>query len=160
MSKIVLQSDDYIAVHSCPAWHDKANFFIHAYIEEDKGRNKWEQLWVKQVDDKRFMICCIPFFTYNLALGDLVSTDENLVVINVIQASGQFTFRVWFGDSPRPEIKDEVQQELKARNVAFEWSSVNMLAISGKDFKQADEVANYLYALQVNGELIYENGFS
>ena len=160
MSKMILHPDDYIAVHRYPVWYDQSNFLIHAYIEGDAERNRWEQLWVKQVDDKTFVICCIPFFTYDLALGDLVSTDEDLVIQNTLQASGQFTFRIWFGDAPRPEIKDEVLQELEARNVLFEWSSIDMLAVSGKDFKQADEVANYLHALQVSGELIYENGFS
>ena len=35
-----------------------------------------EQLWVKQVGEGRFLMRSLPFFTYGVALGDEVSTDE------------------------------------------------------------------------------------
>jgi hypothetical protein len=41
--------------------------------EEDRD----EQLWARQVGDRRFEICCIPFFVYDMALGDVVETDAN-----------------------------------------------------------------------------------
>lgn len=154
----VFQPGDYVAVHENAVWRDKSDFIIRAYLEENEGRNEWEQLWAKRVDDRRFSLCCIPFFAYNLALGDEVETDGNYVVQGVIKPSGQFTFRVWFGDSTEPGIKDEVLRQLAAMDALFEWSSANLLAISAKDADQAQEVADYLYARQNGGDLTYETG--
>jgi len=157
MSK-VFQPGDYVAVHENPVWRDKSDFIIRVYLEEKEGRSEWEQLWVKRVGDKTFSLCCITFFAYNLALGDEVATDANYVVQSVVRASGQFTFRVWFGDSTKPTIKDEVLRKLEAVSALFEWSSVNLLAISAKDGDQAQEIADYLYSQQNAGDLMYETG--
>lgn len=154
----VFQPGDYVAVHENPVWRDKSDFIIRAYLEENEGRNEWEQLWVKRVDDWRFSLCCIPFFAYNLALGDEVETDGNYVVQGVVKPSGQFTFRVWFGDSINPRVKEEVLRQLEVMSVLFEWSSANLLAISVKDTDQAQQLADYLYARQNAGDLMYETG--
>lgn len=157
MNKI-FQLGDYVAVHENPAWREKSDFIIRIYLEENEGRNEWEQLWVKRVGDRRFSICCIPFFAYNLALGDEVETDGNYVVQGVVKPSGQFTFRVWFGDSNNPGVKDEVLQQLEVMSVLFEWSSANLLAISARDSDQAQQLVDYLYARQNAGDLMYETG--
>lgn len=157
MSK-VFQPGDYVAVHENPVWRNKSDFIVRAYLEEKEGRNEWEQLWVRRVDERRFTLCCIPFFVYNLALGDEVETDSNYVVQSVVKPSGQFTFRVWFGNSTHPGIKDEVLLKLKGMVVPFEWSSHSLLAISAKDTVQAQQVADYLYARQNDGDLMYETG--
>ena len=93
MSKI-FQRGDYVAIHENPVWRDESDFIIRAYLEENKGRNEWEQLWAKRLDDRRFSLCCIPFFAYNLALGDEVETDGSYVVEGVVRPSGQFTWRI------------------------------------------------------------------
>jgi len=157
MSKI-FQSGDYVAVHESPVWGNKSDFIIRIYLEKNEGRNEWEQLWAKQVDDRRFTLCCIPFFAYNLALGDEVETDDHYIVQSVVKLSGQFTFRVWFGDSTKPGIKDELLRQLEEMGALFEWSSANLLAISAKDTDQAQEVANHLYVRQCAGDLMYETG--
>lgn len=157
MSK-VFQSGDYVAVHENPVWRDKSDFIVRAYLGENEGRNEWEQLWVRRVDERRFSICCIPFFAHNLALGDEVETDSNYVVQGVVKPSGQLTFRAWFGDSTHLGIKDEVLRQLERMVVSFEWSSPNLLAISAKDTVQAQQVADYLYARQNAGDLMYETG--
>lgn len=76
-----------------------------------------------------------------------------------MQASGQLTFRVWFGDSTKPVVKDEVLRKLGAVGALFEWLSANLLAISAKDSDQAQEVADSLYARQNAGDLVYETGW-
>lgn len=154
----IFQSGDYVAVHKTPVWSDKANFIIRAYLEEKNGRNEWEQLWVLRLDERRFSICCIPFFAFDLALGDEVETDENYVVRQVVKSSGQYTFRVWFGNATDPNIKDEVLEKMNTLSVLIEWSSDNLLAISAIDAIHAQQVADYLHAQQSIGSLIYETG--
>lgn len=154
------QVGDYEAVHENPVWRDKANFIIAAYLGEKDGRSEWEQLWARRLDDRRFSLCCIPFFAYDLALGDEVATDGNYVVQRVVKASGQCTFRVWFGSSTYPGIKDEVLQQAEGLGIQLEWSSDNLLAISANNDEQAQQLADYLYARQNAGDLMYETGRS
>jgi len=155
----VYQSGDYVAVHKNPVWRDKANFIIKTYLGQKYGRNEWEQLWALDLGDRQFALCCIPFFAYDLALGDEVETDGNYVVQRVIKTSDQYTFRVWFGDSTHIGIKDEVSQQMKARSAELEWSSENLLALS-VSAEQAQQVANYLYAEQNARNLVYETGLT
>lgn len=150
--------DDYVAIHENPVWRDKSDFIIRAYLEEKDGRNEWEQLWAKQIDDRRFSICCIPFFAYDLALADDVETDGDYVVQSVVKPSGQVTFRAWFGNSAKRGAKDEVLRQLGAIGPLLEWSSANLLAISAVDAVQAQQVADCLHSSQNAGNLIYEIG--
>ena len=75
--------------------------FFRALIGKKEGGNEWEQLWWQQVAPKRFVLCCIPFFVYDLSLGDEVKTDEDNVLLTVLKRSGQVSFRVWFGGGGR-----------------------------------------------------------
>jgi hypothetical protein len=156
---MIYQAGDYEAVHKNPVWRDKANFIVAAHLEEKEGRSEWEQLWALRLDERRFLLCCIPFFAYDLSLGDEVETDANYVVQRVLKASGRYTFRVWFGDSAYSQIKDEVLRQMEARSIEFEWSSDNLLAISSSA-NNAQEVADYLHAEEDAGHLIYETGRS
>src|SRR5947209_19841994 len=86
--------------HPDPVWREVANFMIHADIREEGSPFRLEQLWCRQLSDDRFIICCIPFFSYDLALADEVVTapagDHRYVVREVAKPSGHYTFRVWF----------------------------------------------------------------
>lgn len=154
----VYQAGDYVAVHQDPVWRDKANFVIRVYLEDKGGRSEWEQLWALRLSERRFSICCIPFFAFDLALGDEVETDASYNVQRIVLPSGQYTFRVWFGDSAYPGIRDEVVQHLEGLAVAIEWSSENLLALSARDEDQAKNVADYLHSRQHAGHLMYETG--
>src|SRR5947199_5228528 len=94
------------ATHSEPVWRERADFIIGARLPEH-GRS--EQLWAKKLSKNRYEICCIPFFLYDLALGDIVETNDDHDLVGVVQRSGRFVFRVWFGDSfhPRHDIAEE-----------------------------------------------------
>ncbi len=86
--------------HSEPVWRDRSNFIIGAPLAEE-GRT--EQLWARQVGDRRFEICCIPFFVDDAALGDVVETDATFDLMRAVEPSGRYVFRVWFGESFIPE---------------------------------------------------------
>lgn len=141
------------AVHPAPAWRDRANFIIGAALQKDEGT---EQLWARQLDERRFEICCIPFFLYDMALGDTVETDEHYQVIRVVEPSGRFVFRVWFGESSYP--RDEVAAELVALGALLECSSANLLAVDAADASGAQAVANYLQHQGDSGHLSFETG--
>ncbi|WP_418275719.1 DUF4265 domain-containing protein [Isoptericola jiangsuensis] len=78
------------SVHDEPAWRERANFIVNAALPEQE---RYEQLWCRQVSDDTFEVCCIPFFLYDVALGDLVQTapqaEREYVVAGVLRRSGR-----------------------------------------------------------------------
>jgi len=151
-------------VHLNPVWRDRANFIIGAKCPGDNhsGVRKWEQIWSRQIADIRFEICCIPFFAYDLALGDEVETGPEwglpYMIQRVVKPSGHYTFRVWFGDSPNLAIRDEVPLDIERFGCLMEWYSTNLLGVDASSESQAQEVANYLWKRQQQGHLVYETG--
>jgi hypothetical protein len=149
-------------IHSDPVWREHANFIIHAALTEENAPRRFEQLWVRQRADNQFEVCCIPFFIYDVALGDIVltSSTESLryVVESVAAPSGRYVFRVWFGQSFHP--RDEIASELTALGSLIEWSSRNLLAVDAADGEHAQFIADFLMDRQKAGHLIYETGRS
>jgi hypothetical protein len=143
------------AVHDAPVWRDRASFVLGAPLREE-GRA--EQLWARQVTDWRFEICCIPFFVYDIALGDIVETDAQYDVVRVVERSGRFVFRVWFGDAFHP--RQGVADELAELGALLEWSSTNLLAIDARDEAHARMVADFLAQQENLGVLRFETGRS
>lgn len=152
------QAGDYEAIHENPVWREKANFIIAAYLGEKDGRQQWEQLWAAQLEAHRFRICCIPFFVYDLGLGDEVETDSNFVVERVVKSAGGYPFRVWFGESRDPKIRADVVQQIEDIGGLLEWSSRNLLAINIGSAEKAQMLADCLYAHQCAGNVVYETG--
>lgn len=143
------------AVHEAPVWRDRADFVIGASLPEE-GRA--EQIWARQVGDQRFEICCIPFFLYDVALGDVVETNAGYDFERVVQPSGRYVFRVWFGSTAHP--RQEIADELAERGALLEWSSANLLAIDAANDAHAQEIANYLAEQQRADRLMFETGRS
>jgi hypothetical protein len=151
-------------VHLSPVWRERANFIVDADIEEEGSPRRFEQFWVRQLGKVRFEVCCIPFFVYDLALGDEVETraqGERLYVIErVVKASGRYTFRAWFGDSTDPGVRDDVIEAMRGLGSEFEWYSDNLLAIDAADDECAQQVADFLHGREQLGRLTYETGRS
>jgi hypothetical protein len=141
------------AVHDAPVWRERANFVIGAPLPEE-GRA--EQLRVRQVGDRRFEVCCIPFFLYGVALGDVVETDADYDLVRVVERSGRFVFRVWLGEVFHP--RQEVADELAELGALLEWSSANLLAVDAADEAHAQTIADYLAEQESASRLAFETG--
>lgn len=156
------EAQQQFAVHPDPVWRERANFIIHAELSEEDHPKRFEQLWARQLADDRFELCCIPFFVFDLALGDVVATTprngRKYLVDRVVEPSGRFVFRVWFGQSFYP--RDEIAGGLKALGAMIEWSSRNLLAADAADGEHAQLVAHFLMEREKAGHLIYETGRS
>lgn len=144
------------ATHSEPVWRDRANFIIVSRIDPGGTDVRTEQLWARKLSERRFQLCCIPFFVYNLALGDVVETDEEYLLQRVTARSGHYTFRVAF--KPPPDVREEVVDQLQALDALLEWSSASLLAVDAADYKHAQRVADFLWKREQHGELTYETG--
>lgn len=60
---------EQFSTHADPVCRERANFIINAPLPE---AGRFEQLWTKKDWKSQFEIGCIPFFHYELALGDTV----------------------------------------------------------------------------------------
>lgn len=62
-----------------------------------------EQLWARRLDESRYELCCIPFFTYGIALGDtvLASLTAPYTLGRVVSQSGNRSLRVAIADRAR-----------------------------------------------------------
>ena len=150
------QAGEYIAVHKEPIWRESSNFVFHAHMGVKAGKNEWEQLWGKAIAPNRIALCCIPFFLYDVALGDEVLLTPDNVLAEVVHRSGQITFRVWFGEQDATRRQDVVR-EIEEMKPLMEWSSENLLALSVPEV-DAQRMADYLQRREDEGALQYETG--
>lgn len=153
-----VQAGEYIAVHRKPVWLGSSNFVFHAHTGVKDGKNEWEQLWGKAIAPDRVALCCIPFFLYDVALGDEVLLTLSNVLAEVVRRSGQITFRVWFGGQDAIR-RQGVVREIEAMKPLMEWSSGNLLALSAPEI-EAQRLAYYLHLREKEGLLRYETGCS
>lgn len=150
-------------VHPKPAWRDRANFIIMGKFDSGGSPSgpSMEQLWARQVDNFQFAICCIPFFLYDLALDDIVTTEmlgeDQYVIDSVVQRSGRFVFRVWLSESTDAE---ELSSLLTQVGCLIERPSdvSRLLAIDAATEEMAQRVADILQEREDSGQIHYETG--
>lgn len=152
--------------HPTQVWPERTNFIIGARVpsDDDSDVQRWEQLWARQISDNRFEICCIPFFVYNIALGDEVETGPELgkqyMIQRVTKPSGHYTYRVWFGDTAHPPARQELVDAVTRLGCLCEWSSEDLLAIDAASDNEANILAQVLIERQQLGHLLFESGWT
>lgn len=155
---MIYKEGDYIATHKEPIWRDSANFLFFINIGQDKnGNNEWEQSWGKKIGYNLISICNIPFFAYNLNLGDELEINSENIFTKKVKSSGNSTFRIFF-EVEDPEIKQKIVKELVEKKILLEWSSQNLLALNVSTEDNVKSIANYLNAREQQGLLQYETG--
>lgn len=159
-----MKKEEKIATHDLPAWREKADFIIASRLGEELGIDEhleWEQLWARKVDSNSFELCCIPFFPYGLALGDVVETrsleSRKYVVNEVIRRSGHKTFRVFFQSLVR---WNEVIDEITALGFTVEarWERSKLIAVDASPLTGCNLLKAYLTQLETQNEIKWENG--
>jgi hypothetical protein len=88
----------------------------------------------------------------------VVRTTAQHDLEEVVERSGRFVFRVWFGEAEQPH--EHVPEELAGLGALLEWSSKNLLAVDAVDERLALEVADYLARQERADCLMYETGRS
>lgn len=145
------------ALHVEPTWRERADFIIGAEISPAGTDLTTEQLWARRIGPRTFEVCCIPFFVYNVSLGDIVEVDSAYFVQRVAVTSNRYVFRLYFGHDGA-EIRRSLVTRLEQIGTRLEWYSWNLLAIDVSDHERAQAVADLLQSEQDKGNLIYETG--
>jgi hypothetical protein len=152
------------------AWRDGA-FVVHPDAEADDdvvwsyvhdGPVMWEGLRARRLAEDRARLAAIPFWVYDLDLGDEVALETAptgaLIIADVTADAGNHTYRVVFEDAGDDDPRwRELAQALSPLGCWFDVRSPGFLALSAPD-DGADAVAAYLHARAARGELTYEAG--
>jgi hypothetical protein len=151
-----------IFAHLNPIWQNEADFILQVPVSNPRNPGGYylEHLWVKQLGNNRFSLCCIPFRLYDLALGDVVEVSQHgdgvTHDLKRISLSGQHTLRVWFGGSTHGKCRDILLVELDKLNCLVEWESNDLMATSAPSNREAQRVVDLLHQRQLEGCLVYE----
>ena len=145
--------------HPQPAWRERADFLIFARIEDSEGRS-WEQLWARRIPghDSTFEICCVPFFVYDLSIGDTVQVEpsdgKKLVLHRVVQQGAYRSFRAWCASA---EVADVVEAELRLAAYITERRGPRsrLIAVAAEE-DRAEALAGLLAKLESRGDINYE----
>lgn len=109
--------NDKIATHSPAAGSD---FVIRIDLEEHGFDGRSEQIWVSRLDDYRFKVLSIPFFSYGIAPSDIVETDESFTVTSVVSRSGNRLLRIGVA-SESEQLRDSLHDALEQEGLEHEW---------------------------------------
>jgi hypothetical protein len=124
--------DDRIVTHPSPVWRDRANYILQADLAEHDLGGRFEQLWARDLRDGRFELCCLPFYTYGYALGDVVSVKPSdgpfrFVLGRVEERKDRGLIRIYVpADSGRHE---HVHRVLVESGRPHEWHGTQLVAV-------------------------------
>jgi hypothetical protein len=148
-----------IATHPEPAWREKTNFILRLDLTADGMPGYFEQVWTRTRDQQRFELCCIPFFTYGLSLGDVVCLTSESGAYRVESKSGHRTIRIAVQDQ---EYAHRNHQDLHGALAAigvlmeFRGHADGYWAVDIVDQTQADAVISFLTPLAAQATLMWE----
>jgi hypothetical protein len=143
------------ATHKSPVWETKANFLIRADLSQNEMKGHHEQIWAKKINDYQFVICCIPFFTYGISLGDIVQTDNDYIIQNKILSAGHRTLRIAVANKAHlDQLHISIHEWAENTNFLYEWYASGYLAIDLPPNTHLD--ISFLEYLEQKGELSFE----
>ncbi|HTN25602.1 MAG TPA: DUF4265 domain-containing protein [Solirubrobacteraceae bacterium] len=124
----------------------------------------WEGLLARRLGDGRARMCAVPFWVYDLNLGDEVavmdSAEGAAVVTAVVVDGGNYTFRVRFEDAADDDVRwRDLMVDLEPFDCWFDVRSPTFVALSAPS-AHAQAVADYLADREQHGELLFETGRS
>lgn len=145
--------------HLSPAWQSKANAVVLADV--DFYDDTWwrEQLWARQIEPQRFELCCIPFRTYGMALGDIVATDPDGLVTDVLESSGRLVIRVIIDHGPQlVGTREELLAHTRQAGLLVEWQSERHVAIDSPSTEPLAPLWALLDGLATEKTIYWEYG--
>lgn len=158
--KSALPEDIFVHLH--PVWKEKINYSLHIPFVDARSRHVyWEQLWVKHLGNDVYEICCVPFYIYDLALGDVVhlkpvNNHEHLVLA---QSSGHRTARIRLKQIEAEETRRQIFLFLEQHGCLYEWDSEQLIAVDIPSESVWFKVQMFLEEEAACGLIDYEQGW-
>jgi Domain of unknown function (DUF4265) len=138
-----------IVRHTAPAWREYGETAVAVRTPE----SHIEEIWVHKLPDDQMGVCCIPFFLYDVGLGDVGFVNSE-GAFQVTKPNGRFIFRAW---CERPEGGLSQLMDYIAKSQLLFETRGRLIAIDA-DEGQAQDLANVLDELERKGLLQFETG--
>lgn len=140
---------------NCTVWFSRAD-------ADAASGGLWEGLLARRLAPDRARICAVPFWLYDVNLGDEVELIESgehaAVATRVVVDAGAYTFRVIFeGAASNDERWKALMADLECYVCWFDIRSPGYIALSCAA-EQAESVAAYLHQREQSEDLRYETG--
>ena len=148
-----------IATHDEPVGRERTNYILRLDLTADGMPGHFEQMWTRTEDKQRFELCCIPFFTYGLSLGDVITISDKQVAYRVDSKAGHRTIRFAIQDQEFADRRhEEFHGALAATGVLIELRghAHGYGAIDVVTQDQADAVIDVLRPLAQSATLMWE----
>jgi len=81
-------------VHVDPVERTDSNYLAQVDLAPFGLDGRFEQVWLHDVGDGTYVLACIPFMVYGLALGDVVRLAPDGRVAEVVRRAGHRVLRV------------------------------------------------------------------
>jgi hypothetical protein len=122
--------DAKVVTHPDPVWRSQANFIKMADLADAGLPGSFEQLWLTDLGEDRYRLCCLPFLAYGYSLGDVIQTKEQggrVVLGDVVEKSGRGLIRILI-HSHGPDHA-ALHDELVAAGCLTEWRNDGFVSV-------------------------------
>jgi hypothetical protein len=146
-----------IATHNDPVMRDRTNYIIKVALDSHGLPGEFEQMWARTDEQGGYELCCIPFFTYGLSLGDRVAWSDTRRDAKAVSKSGHKTIRFAFQDrTVASDRHAEFHGDLVATGCLLEFFSDGYGALDIADEAQERAVLDVLGRWFEEGALSWE----
>jgi len=146
-----------VATHDTPAKLQCADHLVRIDLEDHGMPGRFEQLWARKLDGRNFEICCVPFFAYDIALGDIVETDNEFTVRRVVDKSGHKVIRVAVvNEGAAQKLHPILHEWVESTRLLYEWHGAGYLAIDVPEERAQSIDIRLLSDLAKRGEVYFE----
>ena len=148
------------ATHADPVWRDRSDFIIQVDLQPfGMQSGTFEQLWTRKRNPDRFEVCCIPYFTYGIALGDVVLWNDQDRKARVVEASGRRLIRVAFNEPSEGVAAHEAfHGELLSTGALIEFHGAGYAAVDIDSDERLQAVLDAVRPFEASGKATWEWG--
>jgi hypothetical protein len=137
---------------------------VSALLVLEGGRDV-ENIWLKKKKGNIYEVGTIPFWAYNLSLGDLVEAEpdedgEGLFINRVAKKSGNKTVRVAFNTATGASSAEgtKFRKYLDDQGLKYEIFEPAMIAVNVPSEKEYDQLVDRISAIPARAKMIAEDG--
>lgn len=129
------------------------------------GGRSVESIWVRKTRGKQYEVCTIPFFAYNLSLGDTVhcgsdEDGEGIFVERVLKKSGNRTVRVAFKaiEGGRHPEAIKFKRFLQRHRMEHDYNDIRVFSINVPSEEVYEKLQTRLKKMPQSAQMVWEDG--